>query len=152
MHQTSLGRSVVLEGCVGMGPVYNQLALERIQILEPSDDARQRGRSDGVVGVTEWAWVRLQPGEYDLQAHLGQRVRIHGVVVNSGQNTIGTAGTRGYRTPSGDKSQAASREHYADKVALEAGRIARQSLANGTAAEVRVEGVARTGDSCVPTP
>ena len=55
---------------------------------------------------------------------------------------------RGVQTPSGDTSQAASSKHHSEKVKTEAGRIARESMADGTAAEVAVQKVQTSGDKC----
>ena len=73
---------------------------------------------------------------------------ILGTITDNGQDTVGTAGTRGIQTPSGDTSQAASSKHHSEKAKTEAGRIARESTANGTAAEVAVQKVQTSGDKC----
>ena len=145
---SAVGETFSLEGCLRAG-VTDQFVLDTIEIVAPEMGPRERAGLADRTGITEWAWVELEPGPQSLRPHLGQRVRVTGVLIRSGHNTIGTAGTWGYETPSGDKSQAASDEHYAEKQKLEMGRIARQSLANGTAPEVRVEQVHSTGDACL---
>ncbi|HEV3484392.1 MAG TPA: hypothetical protein VG106_03220, partial [Vicinamibacterales bacterium] len=100
-------------------------------------------------GITEGSWVRLAPGDQDLQQFAGQRVNVTGTIMDDGANTMGTAGTAGQQTPSGDRSQAgAAGEHHADKQKMEMGRIARESMANGTAAEIRVQQVQAAGGKC----
>lgn len=150
----AVGEAISLEGCVEAAPGTEQFVLTTIR-LDPRDlpageegELRKEGETALRAGITEWSWVELDPGNHELEPRLGQRVVVEGVVVKSGHNTIGTAGTWGYRTPSGDKSQAASDEHHAEKQKLEMGRIARESLANGTAAEIRVEQIRSTGETC----
>ena len=118
--------------------------------FEPRDtgDPHIDTTTAGAHGITEGAWVRLRAGNEDLGPHAGRRVTILGAITDNGQNTVGTAGTRGTQTPSGDASQAASSKHHSEKVKTEAGRIARESMANGTAAEVAVQEVQTSGDKC----
>jgi hypothetical protein len=54
------------------------------------------------------------------------------------------------QTPTGDKSEASSPEHHSEKYKQEAGRIARESMADGTAALVKVGELSGTGDRCTP--
>jgi D-serine deaminase-like pyridoxal phosphate-dependent protein len=96
-----------------------------------------------IPGLTENAWVRVDGDQ--MESLMGQHVRLRGAVVDSGANTIGTAGVAGYEGHASDTSQADSDRHYAEKQKLEAGRIARESLANGSAAKLRVLNVERTG-------
>ena len=128
---------VDLTGCIGIPPGTAGYALERVQF--PTAEAALSAAQ--VAGITEDAWVRLEGDKDALAALIGEHVRIRGAVIDSGRNTIGTAGVSGYETPSGDKSQAASDQHYAVKQQKEAGRIARQSMANGRAAEIRVTSI-----------
>jgi hypothetical protein len=140
---------VSLSGCVEAAPGTGQFVLRNVR-LEPrgQGDPQASTTTPGAHGITEGAWVRLNAAEQDLTTFLGQRVTITGSISDSGQNTIGTAGTSGQTTPSGDRSQAASPDHHADRKAEEAGRIGRESMANGTAAEIRVQQVQWTGDRC----
>jgi hypothetical protein len=140
---------VSLSGCVEAAPGTNQYVLRNVR-LEPrgQGDPQAATTTPAPQGITEGAWVRLNAGDQDLNAHLGQRVTLSGTIIDSGQNTVGTAGTSGEATPSGDKSQAASSQHHSDKKAEEMGRIARESMATGMAAEVRVQQVQGTGDRC----
>lgn len=147
-EQSAVGTAIALRGCVQSAPGTREFVLTTIEIEPAPGGPGDPGGSAARAGITEWAWVKLQPGDHELDRHLGERVSVTGVVVQSGRNTIGTPGTWGNEVPSGDKSQAASDEHYAEKQKLEMGRIARQSLADGTAAEIRVEQVRPTGDRC----
>jgi hypothetical protein len=141
--------TVSISGCVEAAPGPRQYVLRHVR-FEPREtgDPHIDTTTAGAYGITEGAWVRLRVGEEDLGPHAGRRVTIVGTITDSGQNTIGTAGARGDRTPSGDQSQAASSQHYSGKVKAEAGRIARESMANGAAAEVAVEKVQARGEKC----
>lgn len=130
---------VELTGCVGVSPGIGEIALRQIEYA--GEDSARGAHS--IPGVTENAWVRVEGDQ--MESLMGQHVRLRGAVVDSGANTIGTAGVEGYEGHAGDISQADSDLHYAEKQKLEAGRIARQSLANGAAAKIRVLGVERTG-------
>ena len=145
-----------LTGCVQRTP-GDQFVLDKIG-FESEREQERLGRSvedyeltGAEYGITEGAWVRLAPRGHDLNTYLGgERVWVSGTVVASGANTIGTAGSAGYELPSGERSMAARPEMDSDeKVQAEAGRIARQSLANGTAAEMAVHAIRRTGDPCL---
>jgi hypothetical protein len=140
---------VSISGCVEAAPGPRQYVLRHVR-FEPREtgDPHIDTTTAGAHGITEGAWVRLRVGKEDLGPHAGRRVTILGAITDNGQNTIGTAGTRGNRTPSGDESQAASSRRYSEKVKGEAGRIARESMANGTAAEVAVQKVQASGDKC----
>ena len=137
---------VELTGCVGVSPGTGTVALRQVQF---ADDESER-TAVSIPGITENAWVRLEG--HDIVSMAGQHVRLRGEVIDSGRNTIGTAGVKGFETPSGDKSQADSDQHYAEKQKLEAGRIARESMANGASAQLRVLSVERTnaGDCEAP--
>ena len=141
--------TVSISGCVEAAPGPRQYVLRHVR-FEPREtgDPHIDTTTAGAHGITEGAWVRLRPGKEDLGQHAGRRVTILGAITDSGQNTVGTAGTRGVQTPSGDTSQAASSKHHSEKVKTEAGRIARESMANGTAAEVAVQKVQTSGDKC----
>jgi len=143
--------TVSLSGCVEAAPGTRQFVLRNIR-FEPreSGDPHRDTTTPGAHGITEGAWVRLDATDQgiDLGNQAGRRVTVTGTVTDNGQNTIGTAGSPGAATPSGDTSQAASNQHHSDKVKSEAGRIARESMADGTAAEVRVKKVDTTGEKC----
>jgi len=140
---------VSLSGCIEVAPGPRQYVLRNVR-FEPhqSADPHRHSTSAGAHGITEGAWVRLDAADQDLASKAGRRVTLTGVITDSGRNTIGTAGTSGAPTPAGDASQAASTEHHSDKVKSEAGRIARESMADGTAAEIRVKRVDASGEKC----
>ena len=141
--------TVALTGCVEAAPGTSQYVLRNVRFDgNRPPDPHSGTTTAGAHGITDGAWVRLAAGDQDLRSHLGQRVTITGVVTDNGRNTVGTAGTPGVANPSGDTSQAASREHHSDKVKTEAGRIARESMADGDAAEVRVQQVKGMGERC----
>lgn len=141
---------MTLTGCVTAGEpeVYR---LSRIRVDTPRGKMPDL-RASAVPGITEGAWVRLEGRTGELSRLLGQRVRLTGEVTDTGANTIGTAGAWGVEVPSGDESQAASDEHYAEKQKKEAGRIARQSLANGRAAKLRVVDLTDLAEPCEAGP
>ena len=142
--------TVSLSGCVEAAPGAQQYVLRNVR-FEPrgSGEPNASTTTSGAHGITEGAWVRLHAGEQNLGSHAGQRVRITGVIVDNGQNTIGTAGSSGTPNVAGDKSQAASPEHHSDKVKAEAGRMGRESMADGTAAQIRVQQVQASGERCL---
>jgi hypothetical protein len=141
--------TVSISGCVEAAPGPRHFVLRNVR-FEPREtgDPHIDTTTAGAHGITEGAWVRLRVGKDDLGPHAGRRVTILGAITDNGQNTIGTTGTQGIQTPSGDRSQAASSQGYSDKVKDEAGRIGRESMANGTAAEVEVRKVEKSGDKC----
>jgi hypothetical protein len=147
--QAQARATVSLSGCVEVAPGPRQYVLRHVR-FEPREtgDPHIDTTTAGAYGITEGAWVRLRSGNQDLATQAGRRVTIVGSVSDTGQNTIGTSGTQGVRTPSGDTSQAGAREGYPSKVKEEAGRIARQSMANGTAAEIVVQKVQASGEKC----
>lgn len=143
---------VSLSGCLEAAPGTQQYVLRNVR-FEPRSTGDPHGTTvttGGAHGLTEGAWVRLDAADRQLNDHLGQRVVVKGVITDDGRNTIGTAGTPGVQTPTGDTSQAASPEHHSDKQKKEMGRIARESMADGTAAKIRVQDVTATGDRCAP--
>jgi hypothetical protein len=141
---------VSLSGCLQAAPADNQYVLRNVRFEPRAGDPQVATTTPGGHGITEGAWVRLDGSGQDLSSHLGQRVIVSGTVADDGRNTIGTAGATGVQTPAGDKSQAASSEHHSEKTKQEAGRIARESMADGTAAQVKVQRISGTGERCVP--
>ena len=144
--------TIALSGCLEAAPGTNKYVLRNVR-WEPRSvgDPHAATTTPGAHGITEGAWVRVDGGaDSNLNNYLGQRVVLRGTVTDSGRNTIGTAGAPGAASPTGDTSQAAGSEHHSDKQKKEMGRIARESMANGTAAEVRAQEVTGSGDRCVP--
>ena len=141
--------TVSLSGCIEVAPGPRQYVLRNVRFeLHQSADPHRDTTSAGAHGITEGAWVRLDAADQDLASRAGRRVTLTGVITDNGRNTIGTAGTTGAATPAGDTSQAASTKHHSGKVKSEAGRIARESMADGTAAAVRVKRVDASGEKC----
>jgi hypothetical protein len=141
--------TVSISGCVEVAPGPRRYVLRNVR-FEPREtgDPHIDTTTAGAHGITEGSWIRLRSAEQDLGPQAGRRVTILGAITDDGRNTIGTAGTHGVKTPSGDVSQAPSSKHHSEKVKTEAGRIARESMANGTAAEVEVQKVLASGDKC----
>jgi hypothetical protein len=149
-------QQVSLTGCLEPAAPPGTYALRNIRLgargeNDPHRNTTSPGEQDGAAGehaITEGSWVRVR-GDEQLQAHAGRRVAVTGMVIDSGANTIGTAGADGRAIlPSGDASEAAASEHHSTKVKKEAGRIARESMANGTVPEIRVTGIQDVGDRC----
>lgn len=147
--ETPAAATIALSGCLEAAPGTNRFVLRNVR-WEPRSvgDPHAATTTPGAHGITEGAWVRVEGGKNDLSSYLGQRVVLKGTVMDSGRNTIGTSGAPGAASPTGDTSQAASGEHHSEKQKQEMGRIARESMANGTAAEVRAQEVTGTGDRC----
>ena len=144
--------TIALSGCLEAAPGSNQYVLRNVRWEPRAGDPHATITTPGGHGITEGAWVRLDGSGQDLSSHLGERVMIKGTIEDDGRNTRGTAGTAGVQTPTGDKSEAASREHHSEKYKQEAGRIARESMADGTAALIKVGELSGTGDRCTPVP
>lgn len=139
---------VSLSGCVQAATGEKQFVLRNVRFEPRQGDPQATTTTSGGHGITEGAWVRLDGAHQDLNAYLGQRVMLTGTVKDDGRNTIGVAGTSGQQQPSGDRSQASSSADKEQKQAREMGRIARESMANGTAAEIAVQQIQGTGDRC----
>jgi hypothetical protein len=149
------GASVALTGCVEGAPGTHQFVLRNVRFedreaLDPHRDLT----TPGPHGITEGSWVRLDGSQQpdQLQGFLGQHVSLTGTVIDTGESTIGTAGTIGQEGHAGATTRAAGDEHYAERMKDEAGRIARESMADGMAALVQVTQVAATGDPCPTAP
>jgi hypothetical protein len=143
-------QTVRLSGCVEVGGMaIADYVLRRVHIEGNDSDAEPRTTvNPAPAGIVEGSWVRLT-GARDLAALAGHRVVVTGVVVDTGRNTVGTAGAAsGVVLPSGDVSQASSSDRYWVKVKKEAGPIARESIANGTAPEIKVTEIKDLGKGC----
>ena len=114
-HATRAEPIVELTGCVGVSPGTGEIALRQVEYAD--NESARVGQS--VPGVTENAWVRVEGDQ--MESLMGQHVRVRGAVVDSGANTIGTAGVEGYEGHASDTSQADSDLHYSEKQKLEAG-------------------------------
>jgi hypothetical protein len=150
------GATVALRGCVEGAPGTDQYVLRNVRFEDREQLDPQRDlTTPGPHGITEGSWVRLdgseQPGE--LQGLLGQHVSLTGTVIDTGESAIGTAGTAAQEGHAGAATRsAAADEHYAERMKDEAGRIARESMADGLAALVQVTQVDATGEPCPAAP
>lgn len=147
----AVGVTVALSGCIQGAPGTDAYVLRNVRVeTREGIDPHRDTTTPGPHGITEGSWVRLDGGERaeELQSFLGHRVTLTGDITDTGESVIGTAGTTGDQTAAGATTRAAGDEHYAERIKDEAGRIARQSLADGTAALVRVTAVESTSDRC----
>jgi len=141
--------TVQLSGCLEAAAGTARYVLQSVRFEPRQGDPHAGTTTSANHGITDGAWVRLQGTDQNLTQYLGQRVTVTGTIADDGANRKGIAGTAGLQTPSGDRSQAAqSGQHHSEKQKLEMGRIARESLADGTAAEIRVQQVKSTGEKC----
>ena len=150
-HSAPAAALVAVSGCLAEAAGTNSYVLRNVRFEPRASDPHVSTTTPGSHGITEGAWVRVSSDGHDLTPYLGQRVMVKGTMVDSGRNTIGTAGTAGNEAPNGDKSQAAGKEHYAEREKKEMGRIARESMADGTAAQIRVQEVVPAGERCADT-
>lgn len=143
------GPQVSLSGCLEAGTVGETTYLLRNVRYEPggANDPQRNTTSSPSTGITEGSWVTLVAAP-TFRTQIGRRVAITGVVTDDGRSTTGTAGSSGAVVTSGDRSQAASDEHHSAKVKKESGPIARESMANGMAAEIRVIELRDLGELC----
>lgn len=154
----SAPQEMTLTGCVRSGQLETAFVLEDVRMGSeaPSSQRQQEGGSHGGSAlpsnaITEGSIVQLAANDPALlRQHVGQEVRVRGTLTDSGTSTIGTSGARGdYTTPSGDRSAASQTDKsYAEKKQAEAGPIARESMANGTAPTLRLSSVEATGQPC----
>jgi len=141
-------QAVSLSGCVELsGTAIGGYVLQRVHVEGQAGQDPQRTSSYPPTGIVDGSWVRLT-GARDLPALAGRRVLVSGVIVDTGWNTIGTSSASGVVLPSGDVSLAASDEAYWKKVKKEAGPIGRESIAAGTAPEVKVTEIKDLGETC----
>ena len=155
-------QQVSLTGCVQLGSLETGYELQNVRVdqgaaQQSADQAQGGDRQSGQTGsagpalITQYSFVQLRArNPEDLRQYVGHEVRVNGTMTDTGANTIGTAGTKGtHELPSGDKSMAAATDQsHPEKVKAEAGRIAREMTANGTAPIVRVESISPTGQKC----
>lgn len=150
---------ISLIGCIGTASGTRDIVLQNIRFdRSPGSPAQSEST---VRGVTEGAWVRLAGADAsELVRHAGRQVRVRGAIADDARMT-GTAGSEnaatpstgaGTPTPSGDRSQAATDQHHADKKADEAGPIARDFLPPGPAPALRVREIQETGERCSEAP
>jgi len=144
-------QELTLKGCVQSGNLETTFVLRNAHVQPaPVNSAAQSRPSSPSAPITEGSIVQLMAGNNDdLQQHVGKEVSVRGTIADTGENTIGTAGTRGNEVPSGDRSMAADKSKgFAEKKQAEDGRIARESMANGSAPILRVLEITPTGGAC----
>lgn len=121
---------VILRGCVQPAPQGEGYALRRVLVLPPAEQPQGQDTVDSPL-IPKGSWVRLE-GSTDVNAELkkyvNNEVSVTGDVVDSGQNTIGTAGRGGSAEAKAPANDA--------------------SVANGDAPRVAVEKIQKTADSC----
>ena len=137
-----------LTGCLEAATGENNYTLRhvRLESREPQPQSDLTGNQGPA--ITEGSWVRLTSDSDNLKNYLGQRVKVTGSILDDGSSRIGATGTSGVETPSGARSQASTDQHHSRKEAKEAGRIARNTIANGTAPQVTVQSIYDTASKC----
>jgi hypothetical protein len=142
-------QELTLKGCVQSGTLETTFVLQNAHVQPaPVNSSAQTQPATGP--ITEGSIVQLRVGDGDdLRQHVGKEVTVRGTIADTGENTIGTAGAQGNAVPSGDRSMAADRsKDFEEKKKAEAGRIARESMANGSAPILRVLEIKPTGGTC----
>jgi hypothetical protein len=158
-HATNQQRQdlrLAVTGCLGAGTGTNQYVLNHVRPVplatQPSD-----ALSSANITIPEDSAVRLDSNDTEKLTELvGYTVKVQGILRDDGRNTIGTSGESAPgRNPAdmrNDKSQAATDQHFSDKVAKEAGPIGTHAMNNGTYPEMVVQRIESTGERCVPSP
>ena len=154
-------QQMTLTGCVQTGTLETEYVLQNARTDEQAsqqrrdeNQTRDPARPDDPA-ITPYSFVQLRAEDSSgLRQYLGQEVRVTGIMTDTGESSIGTSGVKGtHEAPSGDTSMAGATEHSpSEKVAAEAGPIARSSMANGTAPIIRVENISPTGGTCSEAP
>ena len=120
---------IILRGCVQPAVEGQGYALRHVVVLPSAEQPQGQDTIENPL-IARGSWVRLAGGndmDETLKSHLNNEVTITGDIVNSGENTIGTAG-RGGSAQAQNPSQA--------------------SVANGDAPSVAVEKVQKIADNC----
>lgn len=151
--QQAVREEVKLIGCIGTASGTTDLVLQDVRF--DSAAGSQTAPAEGMISKS--SWVALEGIDRDeLARHAGRQVQVTGTLADTTRAT-GTSGDEntatpstgpGVSTPSGDKSQAATDQHHANKVAQEAGPIARDFMPPGPAPQVRVHEIKETGETC----
>jgi hypothetical protein len=158
-QQARTNEELTLVGCIGTASGTRDLVLQNVRHA-PSSEPDGRNQSAARI-VAEGSWVRLAGVDAaQLTQHSGRQVQVTGALMQesgskgtSGDENSATPSTGpGVQTPSGDRSRAATDQHHSDKVADEAGPIARDFMPPGPAPELRVREIKETGDSCSAAP
>jgi hypothetical protein len=120
---------VVLRGCVQPAVQGGGYALRHVMVLPPAEQPQGQDTIDHPL-IPKGSWVRLAGGQDmtdTFKKHLNNEVSVTGDIVNSGENTIGTAG-RGGSAQAQDPSQT--------------------GVANGDAPSVAVEKLEKIAENC----
>jgi hypothetical protein len=123
-----LNERVVLRGCVQPAPAGPGYALRHVLVVPSPDQADGLKVIDHPL-IARGSWVRLAVERMngDLNAYLGKEVTVEGDIVETGENTVGTAGRDG---------------------SAQEQPVPRASVANGDAPKVAVEHVNKIADNC----
>ena len=138
---SSQGRlqAVSLSGCVELsGTNSGGYVLQRVHVEVQEGQDPQRTSVYAPTGIVEGSWVRLT-GDRDLPALTGRRVRVVGVIVDTGRNAVGTTSISGVVLPSVDVSPAAKRDTHS---------AGSESTWAGTALEIKVTEIKDLGETC----
>ena len=125
-----INERVMLRGCVEPAAQGGGYALRHVMVLPPAEQPQGQDTVDSPL-IPRDSWVRLEGGtdmNDELKKYVNTEVSITGDVVDSGQNTIGTAGRGGSAEAKAPANDA--------------------SVANGDAPRVAVEKVQKMADSC----
>jgi hypothetical protein len=157
--QSAEPQEVSLIGCIGAARGARDLVLQNVRFDRTSGAAAANEQVDRA--ISEGSWVRLTGIETgELTQHAGREVQVRGALADNTRAT-GTTGSEDRPTPGksaepaspqGDHSEAATDQHHANKVAKEAGPIARDFLPPGPGPDFRVREIKETGGSCPTTP
>ena len=157
--QSAQQQEVTLLGCIGAARGSRDLVLQNVRFDRASGGAGANETVSSAIG--EGSWVRLTGVETaQLTQHAGREVQVTGALADTTRST-GTTGTEDRPTPGngappataqGDHSEAATDQHHANKVAKEAGPIAREFLPPGPGPDFRVRDIKETGGTCSTTP
>ena len=157
--QSGQQQEVTLRGCIGAARGARELVLQNVRFDRASGGA---GPDETVSrAISEGSWVRLTGVETaQLTQHAGREVQVTGALADTTRST-GTSGSEDRptpgkeappATPQGDHTEAATDQHHANKVAKEAGPIARDFLPPGPAPDFRVRDIKETGGTCSTAP
>jgi len=157
--QSGQQQEVTLRGCIGAARGARELVLQNVRFDRTSGGA---GPDENVSrAISEGSWVRLTGVETaQLTQHAGREVQVTGALADTTRST-GTSGSEDRptpgngappATPQGDHTEAATDQHHANKVAKEAGPIARDFLPPGPGPDFRVRDIKETGGTCSTAP
>jgi len=124
-----VNQRIALRGCVQPAPSGQGLALSHV-VMVPLAEQPQGGDAVDDTLIPRGSWVHLAASNEqtdDLKKYVGNQVTVTGDIVETGENTVGTAGKGG-----------SAQEQMP----------ARSSVANGDAPKVAVEHVNKVADQC----